>query len=138
MERLRLAIWAAASVTLTVNVEVPVPVGVPEITPPVLIVSPAGSEPAVMLNVYGRTPPVAAMLAEYAEFCVPLFNEDVVIVTGVGLMVSESERVAVCAAASVTWTVNVAVPTTLGVPEIAPAVLNDSPVGSAPTVTVHV
>jgi len=39
------------SVTFTVKLEVPVPVGVPEITPVVLNVKPAGKLPAVMVHV---------------------------------------------------------------------------------------
>jgi hypothetical protein len=37
--------WVAASVTFTVKVDVPALVGVPEMTPALLIASPAGSEP---------------------------------------------------------------------------------------------
>jgi len=48
------------SVAVTVKVNVPAVVGVPDITPvPVLNNIPLGSDPAVMLNIYGAVPPVA-------------------------------------------------------------------------------
>ena len=54
----------AESVTFTVKVELPGAVGVPEMTPPVLIVSPAGNEPLETLQVSGATPPLAVSVAE--------------------------------------------------------------------------
>lgn len=65
-EMLRLAdlevgVGVCESVTVTVKLEVPVkvPVGVPEITPAVLMVKPAGRLPAVTAHLYDGTPPVA-------------------------------------------------------------------------------
>ena len=56
----RAAVW---SVAVTVNVNVPAVVGVPAITPPVVIGdSPVGSDPAVMVNVYGPAPPLAVIV----------------------------------------------------------------------------
>jgi hypothetical protein len=57
--RLAVAVWAvgvAESVTVTVKLKVPKAVGVPERTPPVLKVNPAGSAPDVIVHVYGAVP----------------------------------------------------------------------------------
>jgi hypothetical protein len=54
------------SVTWTVKLEVPAVVGVPEITPPELKESPAGSEPDASDQLYGVTPPAAASVWLYA------------------------------------------------------------------------
>ena len=55
--------WLAlASVAVTVKVDVPAVVGVPEMMPPLVIDNPAGSDPAVTLNVYGAVPPLAVMV----------------------------------------------------------------------------
>jgi hypothetical protein len=43
-----------------VKVAVPVPVGVPEITPTVEIVNPAGKLPETNVQLYGEVPPPAA------------------------------------------------------------------------------
>lgn len=58
IDRFALDCWFAASSNCTVNVDVfafmdPVVVGVPEIEPVLLIRKPAGSEPAVIVQVYG-------------------------------------------------------------------------------------
>ena len=50
----------ALSVALTVKLAVPAVVGVPEMVPPALRLSPAGSEPVDTDQVYGGDPPVAA------------------------------------------------------------------------------
>ena len=53
------------SVTLTVNEAVPAVVGVPEITPvEVTRLNPAGSEPALRLQLYGVVPPLACSVVE--------------------------------------------------------------------------
>jgi hypothetical protein len=52
--------------------------------------------------------------------------------------ISENSRVAKQPFASVTRTVNVAVVTEVGVPEISPALDNVKPVGKAPAEIVHV
>jgi len=55
-------------------------VGVPEITPPLLTVSPVGkAPPEVIAHVYGEAPPVAASDAEYAVFTLPSGSAVVVI-----------------------------------------------------------
>jgi hypothetical protein len=47
------------SVALTVKLLVPDTVGIPDIIPPDERVSPAGSDPADIVQVYGDTPPLA-------------------------------------------------------------------------------
>jgi hypothetical protein len=55
----------AASVTCTVNETVPAVVGVPEITPVVATrLNPAGSAPALRLQLYGVVPPLACSVVE--------------------------------------------------------------------------
>jgi len=49
---------------VTVKENVPAAVGVPEITPVVDNVNPAGKLPVVTAQVYGETPPVATSDAE--------------------------------------------------------------------------
>ena len=54
------------STTLDVKVDVPAAVGVPEIKPVVVLsVSPAGSEPETIENVYVPLPPLTFSAAEY-------------------------------------------------------------------------
>lgn len=53
------------SFTCTVNVEFPAAVGVPERTPALDRLSPGGSEPDVIDQVYAGVPPVAARVALY-------------------------------------------------------------------------
>lgn len=53
----------AASDTVAVKLAVPAAVGVPEITPvKALSVKPTGSEPAVIDQLYGVVPPLAASI----------------------------------------------------------------------------
>ena len=62
----------AASFTCTVNDAVPAVVGVPEITPVAATrLNPAGSVPALTLQLYGVVPPLACSVAEYAVPAVP-------------------------------------------------------------------
>ena len=81
---------------------------------------------------YGATPPVATKLAEYTAPVVPLASVDVVITSGVATTVIWNWVDTVCAAASVACTVNVAGPTTVGVPEITPELDRFNPVGNDP------
>lgn len=60
IERALVAVALTLSLTWTVKLLVPAVVGVPVITPAVLMVSPAGRVPAVLDQVYGVVPPVAA------------------------------------------------------------------------------
>lgn len=74
------AVLLLVSVTFAVNEEVPDAVGVPEMTPvEVFRASPAGSEPLLVLQVYGELPPFAWRVAEYAPPTVPFASDDVVI-----------------------------------------------------------
>src|ERR1700735_2629406 len=68
----------AGSSTCTVNDAVPDAVGAPEITPvEAARLKPAGSEPEMMLQVYGVDPPVACSAAEYAVPIVPAASAEV-------------------------------------------------------------
>lgn len=72
------------SVTFTVKFAVPVgPVGVPEMSPALLIVNPAGNEPALTLNASGASP-VATTCWLYAAPSVPAGSVVVVIVGAAG------------------------------------------------------
>jgi hypothetical protein len=80
---------------------------------------------------------VAASVALYAAFCVPV-GKDVVVTLGDDLAVTVKLRawVAVTERESVTRTVKLLVPEPVGVPEIAPVLeASASPVGSVPEVT---
>jgi hypothetical protein len=58
-----LVTFCAPAVTWTVKLEVPVAVGVPEITPADVRVTPVGSVPLAIDQVYGGVPPVAVRVA---------------------------------------------------------------------------
>jgi hypothetical protein len=76
------------SVTWTVKLDDPAAVGVPESTPAVLSVRPAGNVPTVTFQVNGDVPPVAAKVWLYATPTVPPTRGDVVVIeTGVGVVV---------------------------------------------------
>ena len=78
------ALWA--SVTLTVKLETPTDAGVPPIRPFPFMVSPAGSEPDTLLQLYGVVPPEAASCPEYAVPTVAAPSGDaLVIVRGPGV-----------------------------------------------------
>ena len=131
------------SVTFTVKFAVPVgPVGVPEITPPLLIVNPAGKFPALMLYANGARP-VAATCWLYAAPSVPAGSVVVVIVGAAGrLIVMLRSFVADCGPtelASITFTVKFAVPFgPVGVPLIVPVALIVSPAGKLPALIENV
>jgi hypothetical protein len=59
------AVWGmlALSETCTVILAAPAVVGVPEMVPPVLRDSPAGSVPDLSVHIYGAVPPVAERVA---------------------------------------------------------------------------
>jgi hypothetical protein len=60
------------SVTMAVKLNDPAVVGVPEIVPlAVASVRPAGSVPALTLQLYGAVPPVAVKVREYGFWAVP-------------------------------------------------------------------
>jgi len=133
------AVVEALSATRTVKLYVPAVVGVPVIAPALESASPGGRVPDVIVQVYGETPPLAVSVCEY----VPLVNpdtrgEDVVIVSGGGLIVRLKVWVATLEAESVTRTVKLYVPAPVGVPVIAPALESASPAGRAPDEIAHV
>ena len=68
----------------------------------------------------------------------PAGRDDVVIFNGAVVIASDSGAVADTDALSVTFTVKLAVPAVVGVPEMVPLVLRLSPAGSEPVDTVHV
>jgi len=76
------AVFEAESVTsmVTGNATTRV-VGTPEISPLEDSPRPLGNPPAMMLQVYGSTPPVADMVNAYGTPTTPLGNEVVVIVS---------------------------------------------------------
>ena len=137
------AVGVVESVTFTVNVNEPDAVGVPESVPvDAARLMPAGKAPELMLQLNGVVPPLAAKVVEYAVPTCPEGTEPVVIVTGVtaAATVTVNDLVAVCAVGvveSVTFTVNVNEPDTVGVPEIVPAVGRVKPAGKAPELMVQ-
>jgi hypothetical protein len=132
----------AASVTCTVNDAVPAAVGVPEITPvEAARTNPAGNVPALTLQLYGVVPPFACSVVEYAVPAVPPGSDVVVTVGGcaAAATVMLNAFVPVLFAASVTCTVNDAVPAAVGVPEITPVdATRLNPAGNVPALTLQV
>jgi hypothetical protein len=135
IDRAFVAVSAGAwlSVTRTVKFDVPAVVGVPLMTPPELKLKPAGRLPVCRFQLYGVTPPVAASVCEYAVPTAPLGRLAVVTDRSTGIAM-DSAFVAVSAGAceSVTRTVKFDVPAVVGVPDITPPELKDSPAGSVP------
>ena len=124
------------SVTVTVTVEAPAVVGVPLTVQP-LRVSPAGSVPELMEQVYGVVPPFASIGALYATPTVP-FGKVFVSVSAAGLMTIVSGPEVVCDGdpESSTFTVTVELPAVVGVP-LTVQPLNDKPAGRVPDVIVQ-
>ena len=123
------------SCTRIVKVEVPTVVGVPLIWPvDGLSVNPTGKAPETTLHDNGGVPPDEVSRIVYVVPTVPNGNgERLVRVIGMtpgGLTVRLSCLVAVPDAESVTFTMIVAVPAIVGVPEITPEGFNDNPVGN--------
>ena len=127
----------ALSVTFTVKLEEPAVVGVPEITPPELIVRPAGRLPELVVQLYGVAPPVAAKDWLYATPTCPPGNE-LVVIASPELTVIDRDWVAVWLALSDTFTTKPEAPAVVGVPEITPPELIDSPAGRLPEFNVQV
>jgi len=69
----------ALSVSLTVKLEDPGAVGVPEMVPAARL-SPAGSAPPVIVQVYGGVPPFPLSDSEYPTPTMPTGKDEVVIV----------------------------------------------------------
>jgi len=129
------------SVTVTVNEVVPAAVGVPESTPAVLSVRPAGSVPVVTAQVSAPVPPVATSVKLYAVPTVPGGRGEVVVIFNIGGAITNvAAKVAVCAGEpeSVTDTVNELLPAVVGVPYKTPPLLSVSPAGRVPEVVLQV
>jgi hypothetical protein len=102
-EQLNVPLFPAESVTVTVYGKVPVTVGVPDMTPPVDIVSPAGRP--VAEKVYGPpAPPVPVRVTgAMALFCTALITAQEAL--GAAATVTEQLNVPLFPAESVTVTV---------------------------------
>ena len=129
----------AASVTCAVNDIVPAAIGVPEIAPvDATRLNPAGSVPALTLQLYGAVPPLACSVLEYVAPTVAPGSEVVVTVGGCAATVIFNTFVPVLFAASVTCAVNDIVPAAIGVPEITPVdATRLNPAGSVPALTLQ-
>jgi hypothetical protein len=140
-----LTLWGVGvpeSVAVTVKVVVPDDEGVPDMVEP-LKLSPAGNEePEARLQVKGAVPPLAVSVALYDTPTVPAASvAELVMTRGAGLIVMLSCLLTfwgVGVPESVAVTVKVVVPDDEGVPEKAPEVANDSPLGKLPGGTVQV
>lgn len=128
------------SVTDTVKLAFPLAVGVPEITPLLDIVSPAGRLPEARDHVYPGVPPFAVSVALYEVPVFPALRLVDVIASPDAAIVSDSCTDAVCTGdpLSLTASVKVAVPVAVGVPEILPAFESVSPAGKLPDAIDHV
>ncbi len=128
-------------VAWTTNVEEPTVVGVPDSTPPVVSVSPAGSAPLATENVKGPAPPLAVSVWEYGTPNVPLG-----IVAGEMTTTGHPEALMTMVYviwakhpfASVARIVIVEVPTVVGVPDRTPPAVSVSPAGRVPLTTEKV
>ena len=128
------------SVTCTVKFEVPSgPVGVPEITPALLKLNPAGKLPAVTLHVYDGTPPLACSVWLYTTPSAAPGNVVVVTTSAAGgPTVIVMARLAETAVASMTWKVTDPLLTPVGMPLITPVLLfKFNPAGNAPELMVQ-
>ena len=66
----------------------PAAVGVPVMAPVLLLSVNPGGSPLAIDHVYGRVPPLAPRVAEYATFCVPLASDVVLMVSARGCTVN--------------------------------------------------
>lgn len=121
------------SVTRTVKLLVPETVAEPEITPvPAASVRPVGRTPEAIDHVYGGVPPAAVSVTLYEAFR-PAPGNDSVVIPGAGRTFKLRACVAVEEKLSVTCTVKLLVPETVGVPEIMPVLgASANPLGSVP------
>ena len=127
------AIAPMASLTRTVKLNVPTVVGVPLMVPELAFkLSPLGSDPAVIAQLYGVVPPVATSDVEYEMPVDPPGAEDVLI-DKAGAITIDSAFVAAAPAASVTRTVKLNVPAADAFPLMVPVPeFKVRPAGSAP------
>src|SRR5579885_3386467 len=126
------------SVTCTVNPKWPPLVGVPAMVPLAAFrLSPGGSAPLLIDQLYGGLPCCADSPAEYGLPAVPSGRLAVVMVSA-GLIVALSTAVTLCGGVvlSVTLTVKPKLPALAGLPVMAPlAAFRLSPGGNAPLLT---
>jgi hypothetical protein len=86
-------VGAVESITLTVKLNVPAVVGVPEITPvDAAKLNPAGSIPALTLQLYGVVPPLACNVVVYAVPTVPPGSDAAVVSVSTCKLVGDGER----------------------------------------------
>ena len=81
-------------------------------------------------------PPLAEMVCEYAE-PIALLGREVVVIEGPDTIVIDSALDAFPLAASAALTEKPKVPVEVGVPEMTPSGLSESPGGSVPVASVH-
>jgi hypothetical protein len=124
------------STAFTVIVEGPAVVGVPLITQPAPSVSPAGSVPAVIVQVYGGAPPETGIGPVYGVPTVAVGGELMMMFAGAGTIVTVTGPLAVSMGlpASVAFTTRFDVPATVGVPLTTQPAPSVRPAGSAPDV----
>lgn len=129
----------SASVTRTVTGYDPaVPASAaPDNTPAVDNDTPDGHEPDASDHVYGARPPDAANDCDNATPVTRSVNDTVVTASGANTSTVNCFD-ATRPSLSVTRTVNVDDPTTVGVPDTTPAELNVNPAGNDPADTDHV
>jgi hypothetical protein len=127
-------------VAFTVKVFVSATVGVPEITPAVERVKPAGNEPLSRLHVMGAVP-VARSVRLYAVPTVPPPANDVVVIFGepAGPLIVKVNCLVSLPTSFSAFTVKVYVPAVVGSPAIMPVdVPRVKPVGNEPLSRLHV
>jgi hypothetical protein len=130
------------SVTLTVRFVTPAAVGVPLIVHVFAVrLRPAGNTPPPMLHRYGPVPPITSITALYGNPIVPfgrLVNGKLN-ATGATTSVTVPDAVCFGVPESVTPTVNVPVPATVGVPLIThPPAPSVNPAGNVPAVMLQI
>jgi hypothetical protein len=123
---------------LTVKVDVPFTIGVPEITPVVgARLNPTGNAPLSRLHVMGVVP-VAVSVCLYVLSSSPPGNVAMVIVGATGGAIVMENCFVLYPPVFVALTVNVDVPSAVGLPEIAPLPARLKPSGNAPLSRLHV
>ena len=118
----RVAVSAPADVARTVMVLLVAVVGVPEITPALLNVSPAGNAPEARAHVMAvLSPPLEVNVVEYGEATVPSGTLAVATTSGLTTLILNVTDEVIEAVASVAVKVADDVPEVVGVPLITPA-----------------
>jgi hypothetical protein len=126
------AVAPELSRTWPVKLEVPAALGFPEMTPPLLNVKPAGSEPALTVQVFPPLPPVAVNVCEYAVPTVPFARLPGETLSGAGFTLMLNGWLSEPPELSLTTAVKLDVPVVVGAPVITPPALIDKPAGRVP------